>query len=356
MRRWSAEALDYLDLEARAVPRVPLHRVPLPPQWDIALHVHDESAQPTGSVNHRLIRGHFREAVESGRINEDTTVVTATGSTAAVAAAYFARLLDLPFIAVVPERTSAERIAEIETHGGKCVRWGPAVTLQDEGRRIAAENDGHFLDHFVGTDLALAHEADTLASDLFANLAETDHPVPDWIVVGASTGATSSVLGRHLRHQGYPTKLAVVDPENSAYFPGWISGAADYTTGTATRIDGVGRPRVEPGFHFRLVDLLIPVPDAASIAAMRHLRACTGLESGPSTGTHLWGVWELVSVMRRDGLTGSVATVLADGAEHHRHTYWNDAWVTRQGWHPDPYLATIEGFLASGEWVPPDGR
>ncbi len=36
---------------------------------------------------------------------------------------------------------------------------------------------------------------------------------------------------------------------------------------------------------------MIRVPDAASVAAMVHLRKHTGLFAGPSTGTNLWGVW-----------------------------------------------------------------
>lgn len=355
MREWSAEALDYLALEARAVPRMPLHSVPLPPRWGIALYIQDESRQPTGSLKHRLMRGLFAEAVETGRINEGTTVVTATGGTAAVAAAYFSRLLDLPYIAVVPERTSPERVAEIEAHGGKVVRHAPPLAVYDEARRIAAESAGHYLDHFTGTDLALAQEAESVATDLFANLAETPHPVPDWIVVGAGTGATSSAVGRFLRRQGYGTRLAVADPENSAYFPGWISGDSGYTTGMPSRIDGVGRPRMEPGFHPSLVDLLVPVPDAGSVAAMRHLRAATGLESGPSTGTNLWAALELISVMRRDGIRGSVATLLADGPEHHRRTYWNDTWIRERGWDLAPYREAVEAFVSDGDWRPPEG-
>ncbi|MDQ0944743.1 hypothetical protein [Streptomyces sp. V1I1] len=66
-------------------------------------------------------------------------MIAATGGAVAVAGAYFGRLLGLAFTAVVPAKTPAEM--------------------------PAAEQ----------------------------------HPVPEWIVTGAGTGATSAAVGGHLR-------------------------------------------------------------------------------------------------------------------------------------------------------------
>ncbi len=52
------------------------------------------------------------------------------------------------------------------------------------------------------------------------------HPVPSWIVVGAGTGGTSATIGRFIRYRGHPTRLCVVDPENSAFFPAYARAAA----------------------------------------------------------------------------------------------------------------------------------
>ena len=68
----------------------------------------------------------------------------------------------------------------------------------------------------------------------------------------------------------------VVDPENSAFFRGWANRDPDYTTGRGSRIEGIGRPRVEPSFLPGIVDRMIQVPDAASIAATRMLARRTG--------------------------------------------------------------------------------
>lgn len=47
-------------------------------------------------------------------------MIEASSGSTAVSEAYFARLLGLPFIAVIPATTSPEKIAAIEFQGGRC--------------------------------------------------------------------------------------------------------------------------------------------------------------------------------------------------------------------------------------------
>lgn len=165
---------------------------------------------------------------------------------------------------------------------------------------------------------------------------------PAGIVVGAGTGATSATIGRCLRYRGLPTQLVVADPENSAYFPGWTVNAPDYGTGMPSRIEGIGRPRIEPGFLPSAIDLVIPVPDAATVGALTHLRTLTGIPAGGSTGTCLWAAWLLIERMRRDDRHGDVVVVMGDAGP----VPALDA--TSTGPEPSAYTAAIERFLATG--------
>jgi cysteine synthase A len=144
--------------------------------------------------------------------------------------------------------------------------------------------------------------------------------------------------------------LAVVDPENSAYWPSWVTGYPGYGTGMPSRIEGIGRPRVEPAFLAAVIDLMMPVPDAASLAAMRHLTATTGWSVGPSTGSNLWGALRIAHRMRKRGETGSIATLICDGADAYRRTLYNDAWAREKDLDPKPHTEIIDRFLIRGEW------
>jgi cysteine synthase A len=336
---WASEAAGLLRDEADRAPQTPLRTFPLPPEWGVTLVLKDESAHPSGSLKHRLARALFRYGLTAGTITEGGTIVEATGGNAAVSAAHFARLLGLPFIAVVPGRTRPEKIARIEAHGGRCHRHDPSLAIYAEARRLAAETGGHYLDHFAHAVPALtADESPALAAELLGRLGSA----PEWIVVGAGTGATSTMIGRHLRAHGLATRLAVADPENSAYFPAWAYDVPDYGTGMPSRIDGIGRPRVEPGFDASLVDLVVPVPDTASIAAARFLRTATGIRAGASTGTNLWCALRLIAGMLGEGRRGTVATLIADAGD-----------IAEAGHDLAPHTLALERFLATGTWPAP---
>ncbi|MFI7698398.1 PLP-dependent cysteine synthase family protein [Nonomuraea sp. NPDC049480] len=334
---WNARALDVL----AAGPPTPLIDFPVPGPG-IRLLLKDESAQPTGSLRHRHARALFRQAILDGLVTEGTTVVEATGGNAAVAQAWFARRLGLPYIVVMPGERSEARARAVEELGGECRFVTPPPAIYDAARRI----DGHFLDQF---GRAAHHD---LAEELFAQVR------PDWVVTGAATGATSATLGQWLRSHaadGRPAsgvargpaaaahgrvvagggewrcRVAVADPDNSAYFPGWTLDTPDYATGMPSRIEGIGRPRIEPGFHPDLVDLVIPVPDAAGVAAARHIREVTGLPVGGSSGTALWAALELVERMRAKGETGTVVSLIGDAADRHLKTYHDDVWAAGKG-------------------------
>ena len=275
-----------------------------------------------------------------------------SGSTA-VSQAYFAQLLGLPFVAVMPRNTSPEKIELIEFEGGQCHLVDDPNTIYDESRRLAEETGGHYLDQFTYAERATDWRGNNnIAESIFSQLALERHPVPTWVVVGAGTGGTSATIGRFIRYRRFDTRLCVVDPENSAFFPGW-SNDDPFATGGVSHIEGIGRPRVEPSFLPSVVDCMICVPDGASIAAARWCSTVTGRKVGGSTGTALWGALRLIAGMRRHGEQGSVVTLLCDGGERYAHTYYDDAWLVQQGIDIAPYTATLEKFADTGDWVEP---
>lgn len=351
-RGWVTDAIGKVEADANRSADTHLLVFPLPAEWEVDLYLKDESTHPTGSLKHRLARSLFLYGLCNGWIHEGTTVVEASSGSTAVSEAYFARMLGLPFVAVMPESTSAEKVTLIEFFGGRCHLIADPGTLYAEARRIAENSKGHFLDQFTYAERATDWRGNNnIAESIFEQMAAERHPIPCWIVVGAGTGGTSATIGRYVRYLRHPTQLLVVDPENSAFFDGWATDDPAYTTGMSSRIEGIGRPRVEPSFVPSVIDRMVTVPDAASIAAMRHLEAVTGYRAGGSTGTNLWGALQLVAELRAQGQQGSVVTLLCDGGERYAHSYYDDAWLAEQGLDLRPYAATLETLRATGEWT-----
>ena len=204
-----------------------------------------------------------------------------------------------------------------------------------EAERLAEETGGHYLDQFTNAERATDWRGNNnIAESIFEQMGQEAHPIPEWIVVGAGTGGTSATIGRYIRYRRYATRLCVVDPENSAFFPSYAQGRDDVVTGVSSRIEGIGRPRVEPSFLPDVVDRMMTVPDAASVAAARHVSAVLGRRVGPSTGTNVWGAFCLLAEMVADGRSGSVVTLLADSGDRYADTYFSDEWLARHGLDP----------------------
>ena len=347
-REWANEAVRRIEADENRSADTHLHRFPLPEGWGIDVYLKDESIHPTGSLKHRLARSLFLYGLCNGWINEDTTIVEASSGSTAVSEAYFARFLGLPFVAVVPASTSREKIALIEAQGGSCHLVEDPSTIVAEARRLASERDGHFLDQFTFAERATDWRGNNnIAESIFSQMELERHPVPAWVVVGAGTGGTSATIGRYARLMRYATRLCVVDPEDSIFYASWTRDPSTYT-GRPSRIEGIGRQSLEPSFLPEIVDHMIQVPDAASLATMRFVRDHTGRNVGGSTGTNVWGAFLLVAEMLSCGERGSVVTLICDGGDRYAGTYYSDGWVRDQGFELAPYTEALETFLECG--------
>ena len=286
--------------------------------------------------------------------HEATTIVDASSGSTAVSEAYFARFLGLPFVAVMPASTSPEKIGLIEAEGGSCLLVDDPTRIVAEAQRLAAESDGHFLDQFTYAERATDWRGNNnIAESIFSQMQLERHPIPAWVVLGAGTGGTSATVGRYTRLKRYPTRLCVVDPEDSIFYSHWTRDPSTFT-GRPSRIEGIGRQQVEPSFLPNVIDRMLRVPDAASIATMRLVRARTGRSVGGSTGTNAWGAFLLAAEMRSRGERGSIVTLICDGGERYSGTYYSDTWVRDQGLELAPYTQALETFLAGGPFPASD--
>ncbi|WP_204047323.1 PLP-dependent cysteine synthase family protein [Microbispora siamensis] len=345
-RAWVADAIQAVEADANRSCDTHLHVFPLPSHWGVDLYLKDESVHPTGSLKHRLARSLFLYGLANGWIGPTTTIIEASSGSTAVSEAYFARLLGLPFIAVIPASTSPEKREIIEFYGGKCHLVDDPRAIYDESHRLAAETGGHYMDQFTYAERATDWRGNNnIAESIFQQMALERHPEPAWIVVGAGTGGTSATIGRYIRYRRHQTRLCVADPEGSAFYPSWISG--EEHGGAGSRIEGIGRPRVEPSFLPTVIDRMTQVPDALSIAAMHWVREVTRREVGGSTGTNIAAAVQIIREMRERGERGSVVTLICDGAERYRDTYGDPHWLSEQGIDIGPHIEELRAFLRS---------
>lgn len=352
-REWRLSAIRMMDADGRRSADSHLIPLSLPGFPGIDIYLKDESSHPTGSLKHRLARSLILYGICNGLIGPSTVLVEASSGSTAVSEAYFARMLGLSFIAVLPRSTSLSKIEAIRAQGAACHFVDETGQVYEAAQRLAQCENGHYLDQFTFAERATDWRGNNnIAESIFQQLSLERHSIPKWISMSAGTGGTSATIGRYIVYKGIATRLCVPDPEHSAFYAGWTQADMAATCKRGSGIEGIGRPRVEKSFVPGVIDAMIKVPDTASIAAARVLSKVLSRRVGASTGTNLMGVLWAAAAMRRAGEQGSLVTLICDSGERYADTYFSDSWIRQQGIDIQPALAMIEHALTQGELAP----
>jgi len=350
---WVQQSIRCLLAETQRSSDTHLFQLPMPKAYQsIQVYLKDESTHPTGSLKHRLARSLFLYALCNGYVQEGTTIIEASSGSTAISEAYFARLLGLPFIAVMPKTTSKQKQAQIEFYGGQC-HLVDGCDIYGESERLARQLDGYYMDQFTYAERATDWRGNNnVAESIFRQMQNEPNPVPTWLVVGAGTGGTSATIGRYLNYIGAESHLCVADPENSVFYDYFHSRDRNLTSNKGSAVEGIGRPRVEPSFIPDVIHRMIKVPDAASFATIHHLESILGIRAGGSTGTNLYAAYRLASEMHAQEQSGSIVTMLCDRGDRYADTYYSTSWLSENGYKPEleRIRSELASFYSTGRW------
>ncbi|GAB2490947.1 PLP-dependent cysteine synthase family protein [Arenimonas alkanexedens] len=346
-RRWLHAALAELAQESADAVDTHLLRIDLPEFPDIRFYFKDEAAHATGSLKHRLARSLYLYALCNGRLNEGQGAIDASSGSTAISEAWFARLLGLRFIAVMPGCTAPGKVRLIRSLGADCVLVPHGVDASLIAQERAEREGLCYLDQFGLAERATDWRGNNnIAESILDQMAANQDPAPTWIVCGAGTGGTSATVGRYLRYRRLDTRVCVAEPSGGAFATGWHSRDSKATARMPTKIEGIGRPRVEPGFLFDVVDRVEEIDDAESIAAAWRLESLIGQRYGGSSGTNLVACLRLARELRAAGEAGSIVSLLCDRGDRYDETLFDRRWLADHGIDLDAGLARITALEA----------
>lgn len=368
---WIRNSIKTLWEDRRRSGVTPLLRLIPPFNSGLCLYLKNEGLSPTGSLKHRVAWGLLMQALVNGEIGPNTSLYEVTSGNTGIGEAYFAKLLGLPFTAVMRPGISPLKIQAIRDYGGRTAMAPAGITPSaylDE--LLAKEPNGYNINQFANAEKSLdfvdasPDRTMNIASEVFRQLEGSSDPCPAWFVAGAGSGGTATSIARYLRKwadnngRNCPSKLAVVDPENSALFDWYRTGDITVTSLKGSRIEGIGSTGpVVFGKTFSLlragITRMFKIPDDASIAAMRLTGTFTGFEPGPSTGTNLVGAMRLLEEMHQKGERGAVVTIICDDGKRYGDSYYNAQWLKSKGLNQDRWRPALETFWNTGKWNEP---
>jgi cysteine synthase len=296
------------------------------PRVELDLVLLDATGGPTGSLKDWYVRDLFFDAILRRRLRRGMLAVDATSGSTGIAEAYWARLLGLQFIAVMPAHITPAKQELIREQGGECHLVSGPGTITEEAEALARSLHGHYIGQFPQVvPTPDWHGANSLTAIAEREMSRLRHPVPTWAVVPAGTGRTLTLFALSAAAHHRPTRICVADFADSALCRAWPTGDRS-VTGEPSVIEGDARQQIEAGFDFNLIDAVVPVTDGESFAMTSFLEELTGRRLGGTTGRVMHGALAKLVEMRSGGEQGSVLVVGGDDGERYLDTLYSEDW------------------------------
>lgn len=269
---------------------------------DVGMYAKAEMYNPGGSIKDRPVLRMFTEAIQSGELTRDKTVLDSTSGNAGIAYAMIGAVLGYRVELVIPSNASEERKKRIKAHGANIVYTdallGYDEALREVHRRYEASPEKYFMaDQYKNDNNWRAHY-DTTGEEI---LKQTDGKLTHF-VGGVGTGGTITGVGRRLKDYNSEIQICCVTPDE---FPG---------------IEGL-KPMGKPGdivpeiFDESVVDYKIPVTIDQAYEMCSRL-AKRGWFVGQSCGGYLQGAYEVA----KQAENGIIVTVFNDLGERYFST------------------------------------
>ena len=278
-----------------------------------------EAMNPGGSIKDRSGLHMLREALSSGEISADTTIIESSSGNMAIGLAQVCAYWGLKLVCVVDIRTTKQILQILQAYGAEISLVSAPLPGTDsllEARKLRVQEllasvpDSYCPDQYANRNNFAAHYLSTMPEILNALESHVDY-----LFLATSTSGTLRGCAEYIHENKLATKVIAVDAIGSVIFgdksqprllPG--HGAAERSK---IHLDG-------------LADDVVLISDWDCITGCRNLVRREAVLAGASSG----GVIAAIHKYRDRIKAGAVcAAILADRGERYMDTVYSDDWV-----------------------------
>ncbi|WP_130604929.1 2,3-diaminopropionate biosynthesis protein SbnA [Cohnella abietis] len=277
-----------------------------------------EMTNPGGSSKDRPALYIIKEAIRSGEINKDTTIIESSSGNMAVSLAQICRYVGLRFICVVDPRTTEAHQRLIRILGGELemISQPDAVSGDYLPARIARVKqlqqeigNCYWTNQYGNPNNYLAHYHTTMPEILEVL------PEIDYLFCGVSSCGTIRGCAERLKEDNHDAKIIAVDALGSVIFGG-MKGVRQFP--------GLGAAVPPPIRRMDLIDQVVYVSERQSVVGCSDLVRLESILAGASSG----GVIAAIRSIQDEIPSGAkCVAILPDRGDRYLDTVYNEEWV-----------------------------
>ncbi|WP_211244614.1 PLP-dependent cysteine synthase family protein [Actinospica robiniae] len=310
-----------------------------------------EFLNPGMSVKDRAALAMVLAAEKSGGLRPGGTIVESTSGNTGIGLAIVAARRGYQCIAVLPDKTSPDKIAVLRAYGARVVLTPAALPaehpehVRNLAQTISMRTPGGWLaDQYDNPANPQAHVEATGPEIWEQTQGRVTH-----FVAGIGTGGTITGTARYLKQASAGSVRVIgADPHSSVY------GGGD---GSPYAVEAVGhylhpetaRDVWPLSYDEALVDRVERIGDRESITTVHRLAREEGLLVGGSSGT---AVAAALRVARDAAPSDLVVVIAPDSGRGYLSRYFNDEWLLAMGFQDGAPDTPVLGDLAAAAGAP----
>jgi N-(2-amino-2-carboxyethyl)-L-glutamate synthase len=286
------------------------------------LFVKLESNNYSGSVKDWAAYYIVSKAIESGEINEGTTIVESSSGNFAIALAYICKKIGVRFIPVIDPNINGdyervlhmlcEKVVKVRRRDHK---GGYLLTRIETVKELCAktknsfwtnqyENENNYKAYFYGLGPEIGAQ--------FTHL--------EYVFIAVSTCGTITGLSMRLKELYPSMKIIAVDVEGSVIFGG--DPGPRY-------VPGIGAGKVPENLRFAFIDEVMHISQADIIDGCHRLMREQLILAGGSSGALYFAIQKFFALMKDVDPSANVLFISPDGGRAYLDTIYNPKWQSK---------------------------
>ena len=290
-------------------PLVRLHNFEKRYELEAKIFAKLECFNPAGSVKDRVGRAIVEDAIEKGKINNDSVIIEPTSGNTGIGIAAYAATKGYRVIITMPESMSAERRNLMKAYGAELV-----LTEVSEGMAGAIEK-AEELHKEIKNSIIAGQFVNPVNPEIHYKTTgpeiwqDTKGEI-DIFAAGVGTGGTITGVGRYLKEQNPNVKIVALEPETSPILSEGKAGAH--------KIQGIGAGFIPETLDTGVYDEVMKVPNEKAIEIGGAFPSIEGALVGISSGAALWAAIQLAN--RPENKGKNIVVLLPDSGDRYLST------------------------------------